>query len=98
MQSVTYQDILEKGLTRGFEQGVATGELRGREHTLRSLIARQLSARFPATQLDDLLARCSADDLDAFVDALLSATDEAELRVWLLARLAQRADLTCAGR
>ena len=80
---------MAQGLSQGLAQGAVIGEVRGREQALRAVIDRQLTARFPEARLDDLLAHCSADDLDAFVDALLGANDESELRRWLLARLGQ---------
>lgn len=79
MQSSTYQATIEKGIERGI--------VRGREQTLRAITTRLLHRRFPDADLDDLLARCTADDLDAFAEELVAAPDAAALRAWLLARL-----------
>lgn len=98
MQSSTYKAILDEGFASGEQQGLRLGMQKGmqkglqrgmqtgREQALRAITARQLALRFPTAGLEPLLDGCSADDLEALAELLVTAPDEATLHRWLEAR------------
>jgi predicted transposase YdaD len=82
--SDVYQEIVEQGIQQGIQRGRREGALQ--------MLAQLLTQRFPqhARALDDLLERCTMEDLEWLVREALSVKQFATLRRHLEARLAQR--------
>ena len=82
--SDVYQEIMEEGRQEGRQEGRREGALR--------ILARLMTRKFAANirNLDDLIAHCTADDLDWLVDEAMSVKQFATLRRHLKTRLAGR--------
>ncbi|MDS3860638.1 DUF4351 domain-containing protein [Thermosynechococcaceae cyanobacterium BACA0444] len=76
-ESVTYQDILQKGVTQGIQQGVQQGEV--------TVVLRLLQRRFGevAPELLGKVRALSVTELEALADALLDFADLAAFPAWL---------------
>lgn len=83
MESVTYRDIIEKGIEKGRKEGIEKGMPEGRRLGLRVFVERLLGRRFPeaAAELGPLLDGLSADDLEAVGEAVLTAPSAEQMRV-----------------
>jgi hypothetical protein len=81
LESVTYQDIIQKGLQKGLQQGRQEGK---REEAL-SLLLRQLTRRFGAInpELQAQFQRLSLTHLEDLSEALLDFQTATDLAVWL---------------
>ena len=80
-ESVTYQDILQKGA----EQGLQQGRIEGRREEALSLVMRQLTRQFGEInpQLQERLRGLSLEQLEELGEALLDFTTATDLALWL---------------
>lgn len=81
LESVTYQDIIQRGLQKGRQEGKEEGQ---REEAL-SLLSRQLTRRFGVInpELQEEFQRLSLTQLEDLSEVLLDFRTATDLAVWL---------------
>ncbi|AFY60679.1 DUF4351 domain-containing protein [Synechococcus sp. PCC 6312] len=80
-ESVTYQDILQKGVTQGIKQGVQQGLQQGEVAVVVRLLYRRFGELSP--ELMTKVRALSVTELEALADALLDFPDLAAFQAWL---------------
>lgn len=80
-ESVTYQDILQKGVQQGLQQGLQQGRYEGEVALLMRLLAHRLGEISP--QLKQKIQGLSITQLDELGEALLDFSEVADLVAWL---------------